>query len=73
MGVSPLACSIDATIACRMKGSMPEMRHGLGDATGARSDPLAKWVLYYSTHLAFIEKLISAIREQWQSGYQVRI
>lgn len=31
---------------------MPWKSHSLGDATGARSGPLAKMVLYYKTHLA---------------------
>ena len=34
-------------------GSMPIQSHRLGDATGARSGPLATMVLYYKTHLAF--------------------
>lgn len=33
---------------------MPWKSHGLGDATGARSGPLAKMVLYYKTHLATV-------------------
>ncbi len=33
---------------------MPWKSHGLGDATGARSGPLAKMVLYYKTHLASV-------------------
>ena len=33
-------------------GSMPDRSHGLGDATGARSEPPCQVVLYYKTHLA---------------------
>lgn len=31
---------------------MPRERHCVGDATGARSGPLAKIVVYYTAHLA---------------------
>lgn len=31
---------------------MPDPRHGPGDATGVRSDPLAKMARYYRAHLA---------------------
>lgn len=31
---------------------MPDRSHGLGDATGARSEPPCQEVLYYKTHLA---------------------
>jgi len=31
---------------------MPRERHGVGDATGARSGPLAKIAVYYTAHLA---------------------
>lgn len=35
-------------------GSIPCKSHGSGDATGVRSGPLAKMVLYYKTHLAYL-------------------
>lgn len=38
---------------------MPDVRHSLGDATGARSGPLAKWAVYYTAHLAIFTILLS--------------
>ena len=35
-----------------LDGLNARQSHGLGDATGVRSSPLAKMVLYYKTHLA---------------------
>jgi len=35
-----------------LDGLNARQSHGLGDATGVRSGPLAKMVLYYKTHLA---------------------
>jgi len=34
------------------EGSIPDPRHRPGDATGVRSDPLAKMARYYRAHLA---------------------
>lgn len=39
-------------------GSIPWKRQGRGDATGVRSGPLAKMVLYYNTHLARAPKAV---------------
>lgn len=50
---------------------MPKSGHGAGDATGVRSDPLAKWVPYYGTHLAKSAKRGGHLYEhqlEWASG-----
>jgi len=39
-----------------LDGLNARQSHGLGDATGARSGPLAKMVLYYKTHLASVDE-----------------
>ena len=46
-------------------GSTPERCHSLGDATGARSGPLAKIVWYYHTHLAVNGNLTNALTFLW--------
>jgi hypothetical protein len=45
-------CLTGDTVCWLWNGFNARQRHGLGDATGARSGPLAKMVLYYKAHLA---------------------
>jgi len=49
------------------QGSMPATFHGLGDATGARSGPLAKMAVSHTAHLAnsdFSQPRATALNEQ---------
>ena len=41
-----------ADVSMVQRGSMPNLRHGLGDATGARSGPLAKIAVLHRTSCA---------------------
>ena len=53
-------------------GLTPKKSHGLGDATGARSGPLAKIVLYYKTHLA-VAVVLDEFRSSKINGAKLRL